>query len=161
MPRRRSGSRGSTSGDRCDSGGAAAAVGAGAVGEVPAEDVRATFVATQDTIARCRLDPWLFDDLLSAFAQDVVTTRYETWAAVLDYCRRSANPVGRLVLGIAGVHDEGVARQSDAVCTALQLANFWQDLGGDWRDAQPSLRARGPAAGARRRHRRSRGWGCG
>jgi hydroxysqualene synthase len=115
-------------------GGAAAAAGAGPVGEVPAEDVRATFVATQDTIARCRLAPGLFDDLLSAFAQDVVTTRYETWAAVLDYCRRSANPVGRLVLGIAGVHDEAVARQSDAVCTALQLANFWQDLGDDWRD---------------------------
>jgi phytoene synthase len=115
-------------------GGAAAAAGAGPVGEVPAEDVRATFVATQDTIARCRLDPGLFDDLLSAFAQDVVTTRYETWAAVLDYCRRSANPVGRLVLGIAGVHDEAVARQSDAVCTALQLANFWQDLGDDWRE---------------------------
>jgi squalene synthase HpnC len=91
-------------------------------------------VALQDTIARCGLDPDLFDDLLSAFAQDVVTTRYETWAAVLDYCRRSANPVGRLVLGIAGVRDEGVARQSDAVCTALQLANFWQDLGGDWRE---------------------------
>jgi phytoene/squalene synthetase len=75
----------------------------------------------------------LFDDLLSAFAQDVTTTRYETWAAVLDYCRRSANPVGRLVLGIAGVHDETAARHSDAVCTALQLVNFWQDLGDDWR----------------------------
>ncbi len=103
------------------------------VGQVPAEDVRATFIAVHDTIARCRLDPQLFDDLLSAFAQDVTTTRYETWSAVLDYCRRSANPVGRLVLGIAGVRDEESARQSDAVCTALQLANFWQDLGDDWR----------------------------
>lgn len=115
-------------------GGAAAAMHAGAVGPVPAEDVRATFMAAQHTITGCQLDPQLFDDLLSAFAQDVVTTRYETWAAVLDYCRRSADPVGRIVLGIAGVHDEAVARQSDAVCTALQLTNFWQDLGDDWRE---------------------------
>ena len=116
--------------------GASAAMQAGAVGTVSAEDVRATFVATQDTIERCRLDPQLFDDLLSAFSQDVTTRRYETWPTVLDYCRRSANPVGRLVLGIAGVHDEAVARRSDAVCTALQLANFWQDLGQDWRERQ-------------------------
>lgn len=114
-------------------GGPTAAVAATAVGAVPAEDVRATFVAVQDTIARCRLDPQLLDDLLSAFAQDVTTTRYETWDAVIDYCRRSANPVGRLVLGIAGTHDTDVMRRSDAVCTALQLANFWQDLGDDWR----------------------------
>jgi squalene synthase HpnC len=114
-------------------GGPAAAVAATAVGAVAAEDVRATFLATHDTIARCRLAPQLFDDLVSAFSQDVTTTRYETWDAVLDYCRRSANPVGRLVLGIAGTHDEVVMRQSDAVCTALQLANFWQDLGQDWR----------------------------
>ncbi|HTU98966.1 MAG TPA: squalene/phytoene synthase family protein, partial [Luteitalea sp.] len=98
------------------------------VGHVPAADVRATFLAVHATIASCRLAPSLFDDLLSAFAQDVVTTRYGTWDDVLDYCRRSANPVGRLVLGIAGVHDEQAARQSDAVCTALQLTNFWQDL---------------------------------
>lgn len=114
-------------------GGASAAASATAVGHVAAEDVRATFVATQDTIARCALDPRLFDDLLSAFAQDVTTTRYATWAEVLDYCARSANPVGRLVLGISGVRDENVLRQSDAVCTALQLTNFWQDLGDDWR----------------------------
>lgn len=103
------------------------------VGHVAAENVRATFIAVHDTIARCHLDPQLFDDLLSAFAQDVTTTRYQTWDAVLDYCRRSANPVGRLVLGIAGVRDEAAARHSDAVCTALQLTNFWQDLGDDWR----------------------------
>lgn len=115
-------------------GGVAAAGSAVAVGTVPAEDVRAIFLAVQDTVVRCRLDPELLDDLLSAFSQDVTTTRYETWPAVLDYCRRSANPVGRLVLGIAGVHDQAVARRSDSVCTALQLANFWQDLGQDWRD---------------------------
>jgi squalene synthase HpnC len=114
--------------------GPGAARGAGAVGGVPAEDVRATFTAVHDTIARCRLAPHLFDDLVSAFVQDATTRRYETWDNVLDYCRRSANPVGRLVLGIAGVRDESVARQSDAVCTALQLANFWQDLGADWRE---------------------------
>jgi len=79
------------------------------------------------------VNPRLFDDLLSAFAQDVTTRRYETWDAVLDYCRRSANPVGRLVLGIAGVHGETAVHHSDAVCTALQLTNFWQDLGDDWR----------------------------
>lgn len=114
--------------------GPAAAAGAPAVGHVTADDVRATFLATHDTIARCRLDPQLFDDLLSAFAQDVTKARYADWPEVLDYCRRSANPVGRLVLGIAGVHDEATAQHSDAVCTALQLSNFWQDLGPDWRE---------------------------
>ena len=75
----------------------------------------------------------MFDDLLSAFRQDVTTTRYETWADVLDYCRRSANPVGRLVLRIAGYHGADLDRQSDAICTALQLTNFWQDVERDWR----------------------------
>jgi phytoene synthase len=74
----------------------------------------------------------LFEDLLSAFRQDVVTTRYATWEDVLDYCRRSANPVGRLVLRVAGYDDPRLDLQSDAVCTALQLTNFWQDLGVDW-----------------------------
>lgn len=74
----------------------------------------------------------LLSDLLSAFRQDVTTTRYETWDAVLDYCRRSANPVGRLMLLVTGNNDPVKARQSDAVCTALQLTNFWQDLARDW-----------------------------
>jgi len=82
---------------------------------------------------RCSLDVTLFDDLLSAFKQDVVTKRYETWDDLLDYCRRSANPVGRLVLRIAGYRDRQLDEWSDAVCTALQLANFWQDLEIDWR----------------------------
>lgn len=86
------------------------------------------FVALEHTIAECRLDKQLFRDLLSAFRQDVTTTRYATWDELLDYCRRSANPVGRLVLGIAGQRDEALARQSDCVCTALQLVNFWQDV---------------------------------
>ena len=62
----------------------------------------------------------------------MTTTRYETWDELLDYCRRSANPVGRLVLRVAGYDDSRLDEQSDAVCTALQLANFWQDLGRDW-----------------------------
>jgi squalene synthase HpnC len=74
-----------------------------------------------------------FDDLISAFAQDITTTRYASWADVFDYCRRSANPIGRLVLRIAGYRDDRLDRSSDAVCTALQLTNFWQDFGRDWR----------------------------
>jgi phytoene/squalene synthetase len=60
----------------------------------------------------------LFDDLISAFGQDTMTTRYASWTEVLDYCRRSANPVGRLVLRIAGYRDDVLDRSSDAVCTA-------------------------------------------
>jgi squalene synthase HpnC len=75
----------------------------------------------------------LFDDLLSAFGQDTMTPRYDSWSDVLDYCRRSANPIGRLVLRIAGYRDESLGRSSDAFCTALQLTNFWQDFGRDWR----------------------------
>jgi squalene synthase HpnC len=90
------------------------------------------FFALQHTIRTLALPRSLFHDLLSAFRQDVMTTRYATWADLLDYCRRSANPVGRLVLRVAGYHDERLDRHSDAVCTALQLTNFWQDLAVDW-----------------------------
>src|SRR5205823_2294030 len=78
----------------------------------------------------------LFDDLLSAFGQDTMTTRYASWADVFDYCRRSANPVGRLVLRIGGYRDAALDASSDALCTALQLANFWQDFGRDWRSGR-------------------------
>lgn len=71
-------------------------------------------------------------DLLSAFRQDVVTVRYATYADLLDYCRRSANPVGALMLHLYGVHDAPSLRQSDAICSALQLINFWQDVAMDW-----------------------------
>ena len=74
----------------------------------------------------------LFEDLLSAFRQDVGVRRYATWDDVLDYCRRSANPVGRLVLRIAGYDDARLDAWSDAVCTALQLTNFWQDVKPDF-----------------------------
>lgn len=90
------------------------------------------FLALHHTIREKRLPISLFDDLLSAFRQDVTVHRYATWSDLLDYCRRSANPVGRLVLRIAGYDDPALDRQSDALCTALQLANFWQDLERDW-----------------------------
>lgn len=91
------------------------------------------FVALGHSMRELDLPVSLFDDLLSAFAQDTTTTRYDSWAEVIDYCRRSANPVGRLVLRIAGYHDASMDASSDALCTALQLANFWQDFGRDWR----------------------------
>jgi squalene synthase HpnC len=75
----------------------------------------------------------LFDDLLSAFGQDTTAPRYASWHDVLEYCRRSANPVGRLVLRIAGYRDDALDQSSDGLCTALQLTNFWQDFGRDWR----------------------------
>ena len=96
------------------------------------EDRSPEFLALHDTIERFNLPMPLFDDLLDAFMQDVTTTRYETWPDVLDYCRRSANPVGRLVLRLSGYHDDRLDRASDAVCSALQLTNFWQDLAVDW-----------------------------
>ncbi|MGH9370175.1 MAG: squalene synthase HpnC [Vicinamibacterales bacterium] len=91
-----------------------------------------TFVALADAIRTHRLPVPLFDDLLSAFRQDVTVKRYRTWNDVLDYCSRSANPVGRLVLRVAGYDNPALDRASDAVCTALQLTNFWQDLARDW-----------------------------
>ena len=90
------------------------------------------FVAVENTIRTRRLPRALFHDLLSAFRQDVVTTRYDTWHDVFEYCRRSANPIGRLVLRIAGYDVPSLDMQSDAICTALQLTNFWQDLAIDW-----------------------------
>jgi squalene synthase HpnC len=75
----------------------------------------------------------LFRDLLSAFAQDVRVGRYATFRDVLDYCRRSANPVGRLLLAMYRIDAPEALVESDAICTALQLANFWQDVALDWR----------------------------
>jgi squalene synthase HpnC len=91
-------------------------------------ETAAIFRAVGATIRDRELATALFEDLLSAFEQDVRITRYATWHDVLDYCRRSANPVGRLVLGIAGYRDARLDAQSDAICSALQLTNFWQDL---------------------------------
>jgi squalene synthase HpnC len=88
----------------------------------------AIFQAVGATIRARALPVELFEDLLSAFRQDVDVTRYSTWTDVLDYCRRSANPVGRLVLRIAGRQSPQLDGWSDDICTALQLTNFWQDL---------------------------------
>jgi squalene synthase HpnC len=77
-----------------------------------------------------------FRDLLSAFTQDVTVKRYATFADLLDYCRRSANPIGRLVLAVYGVpavvQSPALFAASDAICTALQLTNFWQDVAADF-----------------------------
>jgi squalene synthase HpnC len=73
-----------------------------------------------------------FRDLLSAFEQDVTTTRYPTFETLLDYCRRSADPVGRLLLALYRRRDQQALAWSDAICTGLQLTNFWQDIAVDW-----------------------------
>ena len=86
------------------------------------------FVALRQTTQRHGIPRRPFDDLIDAFVQDQTVTRYDTWEQVLDYCTRSADPVGRLVLYMAGHRDEERQRLSDATCTALQLANFWQDV---------------------------------
>ena len=90
------------------------------------------FRALHDTVDRFSLPVHLLDDLVDAFMQDVTKTRYVSWDEVFDYCRRSANPVGRLVLRLSGYRDDDLDRASDAVCTALQLTNFWQDVAIDW-----------------------------
>lgn len=102
---------------------------------VPVDDDQ-IFLALAHSITVRDLPVSLFEDLLSAFRQDVTTTRYPTWAGVLDYCRRSANPVGRLVLRVAGCATASADAASDSVCTALQLTNFWQDLARDWRNGR-------------------------
>lgn len=73
-----------------------------------------------------------FYDLLDAFAQDVVKKRYANFGELVDYARRSANPVGRIMLHLYGEHDPRSIAQSDGICTALQLINFWQDVAIDW-----------------------------
>ena len=86
------------------------------------------FIALHGTIAAFDIPAEPFSDLLIAFRQDQAIRRYPTWDSVFDYCRYSANPVGRLVLYLCGYRDEERQKLSDATCTALQLANFWQDV---------------------------------
>jgi squalene synthase HpnC len=105
-------------------------------GGLPDHSYDRMFLALGATIRECELPISLFDDLLSAFRQDITTHRYADWSGVLDYCRRSANPVGRLVLRIAGHDDARLDHSSDALCTALQLTNFWQDLERDWQNGR-------------------------
>jgi squalene synthase HpnC len=89
------------------------------------------FVALRETVARHALPSQPFRDLIHAFEQDQRISRYHTYRQLLDYCVYSANPVGRLVLQLCGYDDEERRRLSDATCTALQLANFWQDVARD------------------------------
>ncbi len=89
------------------------------------------FVALRETIAAKDIPKQPFADLLKAFRQDQTVKRYPTWDAMIGYCVFSANPVGRLVLYLCGYRDEQRQRLSDATCTALQLANFWQDVSRD------------------------------
>ena len=91
------------------------------------------FVALAETIRVCRIPKEPFADLLTAFKQDQIVTRFRTMDEVLAYCRYSANPVGRLVLYVCGYADAERFRLSDATCTALQLANFWQDVASDYK----------------------------
>ena len=91
----------------------------------------AVFVALRETIVAKDIPRQPFADLLKAFRQDQTVKRYPTWEAVLDYCVYSANPVGRLVLYLCGYREEPRQQLSDATCTALQLANFWQDVSRD------------------------------
>ena len=87
----------------------------------------------QDAIQPYSLPLTPFYDLLSAFSQDVVTKRYHTFTDLLDYCRRSADPVGNLLLHLYGKISTEQIAMSDAVCSALQLINFWQDVAIDWK----------------------------
>jgi squalene synthase HpnC len=100
-------------------------------GREPSPRWSGIFIPLRRTLEAHRLPSVLLTDLLSAFEQDVVQQRYADRAGLLDYCRRSANPVGRLLLHLYAVDDAVSLKQSDAICSALQLANFWQDLSVD------------------------------
>ena len=106
-----------------------------AKGQPPQPRWATIFTPLQYQLQQWQLPVHLLDDLLSAFVQDVAKTRdqtsYADRAELLDSCRRSANPVGRLLLHLYGVHDDQALAQSDAICSALQLINFWQDLSED------------------------------
>jgi squalene synthase HpnC len=113
----------------------ASAVARSVPGAAPAETAPgrwpAVFGPLTIALREHALPPALLDDLLDAFEQDVHNPPYPDRRTLLDYCRRSANPVGRLLLHLYGVTDAKALQESDAVCTALQLINFWQDLGLD------------------------------
>jgi len=109
-----------------------AALAAAAAGQATSASPH-VFGPLSAAIERHRLPVELLDALLDAFVQDVTVTRYADRPMLLDYCRRSANPIGRLLLHLYGVDGTDLLARSDAICTALQLANFWQDLGVDTR----------------------------
>jgi squalene synthase HpnC len=89
-------------------------------------------VALAETVRACKIPKHEFSDLLTAFRQDQTTSRYDSFGDLLGYCRNSANPVGHLVLYVCGYDDEDRQKLSDFTCTALQLANFWQDVSVDY-----------------------------
>ena len=91
------------------------------------------FAALAPTVREYGIPRQPFSDLIDAFIQDQTVTRYRDWEELFGYCKNSANPVGRLVLYLCGYRDAGRQRLSDATCTALQLANFWQDVTVDLR----------------------------
>jgi squalene synthase HpnC len=98
----------------------------------PARPTHPVFIALRETIRECNIPREPFADLLKAFRQDQAVGRYPTFDDVLAYCRYSANPVGRLVLYACGYCDDERQQLSDFTCTALQLANFWQDVWTDY-----------------------------
>jgi squalene synthase HpnC len=102
-------------------------------GAAPSPRWQAVYGPLAAAMSRFRLPPACLHALLDAFEQDVVKHDYADRAELLDYCRRSANPVGRLLLHLYRIDDAGALAESDAICTALQLINFWQDLGVDTR----------------------------
>jgi phytoene synthase len=101
--------------------------------EAGAAPQQALFSELGQIVRLYRLPLSLFHDLLDAFAQDVIKGRYADFAELMDYCRRSANPVGRLLLHLFGAATEENLKRSDAICSSLQLINFWQDVAIDWR----------------------------
>ena len=102
-----------------------------AAGEIPAPRWAAVFTPLAEAIRQHALPAALLDDLLDAFIQDTGNPPYADRVALLDYCRRSANPIGRLLLHLYGIGDAEALARSDAICSALQLINFWQDLSRD------------------------------
>ena len=86
------------------------------------------FIALGETVKDCKIPKELLENLLNAFRQDIVKSRYKNFNEVLGYCKNSANPVGRLVLTVFDIQGDELFNNSDKICTALQLANFWQDV---------------------------------
>jgi squalene synthase HpnC len=86
------------------------------------------FIALADTIRGADLDREPFENLITAFEQDQTTSHYQTRDELVEYCRRSADPVGRIVLALEGCRDPALVAMSDSICTGLQLVNFWQDV---------------------------------
>jgi phytoene/squalene synthetase len=119
-------------------------------GRAPDPHEDAAVVALAHSIRSLDLPMPLLDDLVSAFGQDTMTTRYDSWAGLFDYCRCAAQPFGRLLLRVAGYRDDAIDRSSDALCTALRLTACWRAFGDDWligrlyvpRDVTAACRAR-------------------